>query len=108
MRRNYKFSALVKKMGDPTSTTEEVAGFNGDAGCSGPSSIMGVGPPSPLTGCYLMIIIGEPHSDEHKDIILQRLLKGKTTLLQRIYIFLPLKMYMVFSILYSPRRKSNR
>lgn len=33
-------------------------------------------PPSPLTGCYLLIILGEPHSPEHKDIILQRLLKG--------------------------------
>lgn len=42
----------------------------------GPSSLMGIGPPSPLTGCYLLIIIGEPHSHGHKDIILQRLLKG--------------------------------
>ncbi|XP_058825626.1 microtubule-associated protein futsch [Topomyia yanbarensis] len=48
-----------------------------DAGCSdGPSSIIGVGPPSPLTGCYLLIVIGEPHSQDHKDIILQRLVKG--------------------------------
>lgn len=31
---------------------------------------------SPLTGCYLLIILGEPHSQQHKDIILQRLLKG--------------------------------
>lgn len=35
-----------------------------------------VGPPSPLTGCYLMIILAEPHSDHHKDIIIQRLVKG--------------------------------
>lgn len=34
-------------------------------------------PPSPLTGCYLLIVIGEPHSKEHKDIILQRVAKGK-------------------------------
>lgn len=33
-------------------------------------------PPSPLTGCYLLIILGEPHSQDHKDIILQGLLKG--------------------------------
>lgn len=33
-------------------------------------------PPSPLTGCYLLIIVGEPHSQEHKDVILQRLVKG--------------------------------
>ncbi|CAH0553673.1 unnamed protein product [Brassicogethes aeneus] len=32
-------------------------------------------PPSPLTGCYLLIVVGEPHSAEHKDIILQRVAK---------------------------------
>lgn len=42
----------------------------------GPASMTGVGPPSPLTGCYLLIVIGEPHTSEHKDIILQRLVKG--------------------------------
>ena len=35
-----------------------------------------VGPPSPLTGCYLMIILAEPNSDHHKDILIQRLIKG--------------------------------
>uniref|UniRef100_A0AAR5PHH4 Microtubule-associated protein futsch n=1 Tax=Dendroctonus ponderosae TaxID=77166 RepID=A0AAR5PHH4_DENPD len=33
-------------------------------------------PPSPLTGCYLLVVIGEPHSGEHKDIILQKVAKG--------------------------------
>ncbi|XP_023032868.1 microtubule-associated protein futsch isoform X8 [Drosophila willistoni] len=53
-----------------------------DTACSeggGPASSLAggmVGPPSPLTGCYLLIILGEPHSDEHKDNILQHLLKG--------------------------------
>ncbi|XP_058117679.1 microtubule-associated protein futsch [Anopheles ziemanni] len=66
---------------------EAPMGVNGDglqhggsidlgAGSDGPPSILGVGPPSPLTGCYLLIIIGEPHSQDHKDIILQRLVKG--------------------------------
>ncbi|KAK5649408.1 hypothetical protein RI129_000437 [Pyrocoelia pectoralis] len=32
--------------------------------------------PSPLTGCYLLIVVGEPHSKEHKDIILRRIAKG--------------------------------
>lgn len=46
----------------------------------GPASLnLAVGPPSPLTGCYLLIVIGEPYSAEHKDIILQKLLKGKYT-----------------------------
>jgi len=42
-----------------------------------PSLNLAVGPPSPLTGCYLLIVIGEPYSQDHKDIILQKLLKGK-------------------------------
>ncbi|XP_063225933.1 microtubule-associated protein futsch [Bacillus rossius redtenbacheri] len=33
-------------------------------------------PPSPLSGCYLLIVVGEPHSPEHKDIILQKIAKG--------------------------------
>lgn len=36
-----------------------------------------VPPPSPLTGCYLLAVVGEPHTHEHKEIILQRLVKGK-------------------------------
>lgn len=41
-------------------------------------------PPSPLTGCYLLIVIGEPHSQEHKDIILQRVAKGEPPLYRPI------------------------
>ncbi|CAH1154806.1 unnamed protein product, partial [Phaedon cochleariae] len=33
-------------------------------------------PPSPLTGCYLLIVIGEPYTEQHKEIILQRIAKG--------------------------------
>lgn len=48
----------------------------------GPASLnLAVGPPSPLTGCYLLIVIGDPYSHEHKDIILQKLLKGKCFLM---------------------------
>ena len=32
---------------------------------------------SPLSGGYLLIILAEPHSQEHKQILLQRLAKGK-------------------------------
>lgn len=66
------------------STTEGVdMGENpslGELGVStdGPGSLnLAVGPPSPLTGCYLLIVIGEPYTVEHKDIIIQKLLKGK-------------------------------
>lgn len=54
----------------------------GDVGMSseGPASLnLAVGPPSPLTGCYLLIVIGEPYSQDHKDVIFQKLLKGKFT-----------------------------
>lgn len=47
-------------------------GVNGDGGKQLPP------PPSPVTGCYLLIVVGEPYSDEHKDIILQRIAKGKS------------------------------
>ena len=42
--------------------------------------------PSPLSGCYLLIVIGEPHSPEHKEIILQRIAKGRTTACNVVYI----------------------
>lgn len=48
----------------------DTVGVNGDAARQIPP------PPSPVTGCYLLIVVGEPHSDEHKDIILQRIAKG--------------------------------
>lgn len=47
---------------------------------SGPPSLgLAIGPPSPLTGCYLLIVIGEPYTQEHKGIILQKLVKGKSS-----------------------------
>lgn len=52
----------------------------GDLGVlsEGPPSLgLAVGPPSPLTGCYLLIVIGEPYSLDHKDVIVQKLLKGE-------------------------------
>lgn len=50
----------------------------GEIGLDAPGSLsLAVGPPSPLTGCYLLIVIGEPYSQEHKDIIIQKLLKGE-------------------------------
>lgn len=35
------------------------------------------GPPSPLTGCYLLIVIGEPHSEEALRVIVEQLKQGK-------------------------------
>lgn len=48
---------------------------------------------SPLTGCYLLIILGEPHSQQHKDIILQRLLKGKKTQIAFLLLLLLLSLF---------------
>lgn len=49
--------------------------------------------PSPLTGCYLLIVVGEPHSQEHKDIILRRIAKG-----ERLILILYIKKYFANAI----------
>lgn len=42
-----------------------------------PSSQQQHPPPSPLSGCYLLVVLPEPHTAQHKDLILNRLSKGK-------------------------------
>jgi hypothetical protein len=32
---------------------------------------------SPLSGAYLLIVVGEPFSEEHKQLILQKIRQGK-------------------------------
>jgi len=32
---------------------------------------------SPLTGGYLLVVLAEPHSEQHKTALLKRLAKGK-------------------------------
>ena len=32
--------------------------------------------PSPLSGAYLLIVVGEPHSPDHRHVILNRIAKG--------------------------------
>lgn len=36
-------------------------------------------PPSPLSGCYLLVVLPEPHTAQHKDLIVNRLAKGTFT-----------------------------
>ena len=36
-----------------------------------------MGESSPLSGGYLLIVLAEPHSEQHKEILLQRLAKGE-------------------------------
>lgn len=58
--------------------------------------------PSPLSGGYLLIILGEPHCEEHKDIILQRLAKGEFSIF--FYFgqpFFILFLYFLFAIVSS-------
>lgn len=40
------------------------------------NALANVGPPSPLTGCYLLIIIGEPHSEDARRVIIEQLKQG--------------------------------
>ena len=48
-----------------------------------PPKAPGAGPPvpppqlSPLSGAYLLIVVGEPFSEEHKKLILQKLQQGR-------------------------------
>lgn len=43
-------------------------------------------PPSPLSGCYLLVVLPEPHTTQHKDLILNRLAKGKYNSIKAIII----------------------
>lgn len=43
-------------------------------------------PPSPLSGCYLLVVLPEPHTTQHKDLILNRLAKGKYNSINAIII----------------------
>lgn len=65
--KGVRFSVLFKM---DVHMTEN--GVNGEVNVKGAPP-----PPSPVTGCYLLVVIGEPHSEEHKEIILQRIAKGK-------------------------------
>jgi hypothetical protein len=78
-------SAVTPNMAESTPSAAEGVDMGenpslGELGVStdGPGSLnLAVGPPSPLTGCYLLIVIGEPYTVDHKDIIIQKLLKGE-------------------------------
>jgi hypothetical protein len=37
------------------------------------------GPPSPLSGAYLLVVVGEPHTEEDKEVILKKIAQGKGT-----------------------------
>jgi hypothetical protein len=39
---------------------------------------------SPLSGAYLLIVVGEPFSEEHKQLILQKIQQGRIMLLNRL------------------------
>ncbi|XP_033231735.1 microtubule-associated protein futsch [Belonocnema kinseyi] len=66
-------------------STMDPAGDGGGGGDSGVDKNITVGmplthhqhpPPSPLSGCYLLVVLPEPHTGQHKDLILSRLAKG--------------------------------
>lgn len=42
--------------------------------------VRGEGALSPLSGSYLLIVVAEPKTDQHKDVILNRISKGKFVL----------------------------
>ena len=70
-------------------STMDPVGDGGGGGGSGNDKNTNVGtpstlhhqhpPPSPLSGCYLLVVLPEPHTAQHKDLILSRLAKGTTS-----------------------------
>lgn len=46
-------------------------------------------PPSPLSGCYLLVVLSEPRTAQHKDLILNRLAKGESASLNSLQSFYP-------------------
>lgn len=56
-----------------------LGGFEGPTtgSLSEATALANAGPPSPLTGCYLLIILGEPHSEEALRVIVDQLKQGK-------------------------------
>ncbi|ODM99437.1 Microtubule-associated protein futsch [Orchesella cincta] len=59
----------------PDSLTDTMGVMGGDSG----TDAMEKGALSPLTGSYLLIVLAEPHSEEDREVIIQRLIKGNST-----------------------------
>ena len=46
---------------------------------------------SPLSGGYLLIVLTEPHSEQHKQVLLERLAKGQFVVVIRFFLLLSLR-----------------
>lgn len=75
----YKSHAVSSSLGSGRPSLDNACSDGGDLLSYGDRVIE---PPSPLTGCYLLIVLGDPHSEDHKNSILQYLLKGNSNLFQ--------------------------
>lgn len=72
---DYKNHAVSSSQGSGRPSMDNACSDGGDLLSYGDRVIE---PPSPLTGCYLLIVLAAPQSEEHKSSILQHLLKGKS------------------------------
>ena len=67
----------------PTAGVAEGVGADHEGlGAVGVPMAEGGGPLSPLSGAYLLIILSEPISDEHKAKMLQKIKQGNKSVLQ--------------------------
>lgn len=78
--------------GGSTSGTEQI-GDTPTPTSSGPQQQQQHPPPSPLSGCYLLVVLPEPHTTQDKDLILNRLAKGKGTYHQNLHAIRQLFLY---------------
>lgn len=79
----------------PVATAEDAAVEAGGLGAfeatttgslSETNALANAGPPSPLTGCYLLIILGEPHSEAALRVIVEQLKQGESKIrLRHLY-----------------------
>ena len=75
-------ASLLPILGEAAQSWSNLRDSQSVAGMADPPKAPGAGPPpqpqlSPLSGAYLLIVVGEPFSEEHKKLILQKLQQGR-------------------------------
>lgn len=88
-------AACQEEAPPPVATAEDAAVEAGGLGAfeatttgslSETNALANAGPPSPLTGCYLLIILGEPHSEAALRVIVEQLKQGESKIrLRHLY-----------------------
>ena len=75
-------ASLLPILGEAAQSWSNLRDSQSVGGMADPPKAPGAGAPpqpqlSPLSGAYLLIVVGEPFSEEHKKLILQKLQQGR-------------------------------